>query len=678
MFPDDGGLAPGNPEAVRGAREIIELIAEFDRCISHLSFGEVTRGALAFMGERLGLGRASVALLENDGKSFRIFDSTIEVRGVESGKVVPFDSGTLGLTVTNQTATYRANLPDVPTAKVVDAALLAAGFRSAISVPLLVGGRCIGTLNGGSKAVDGIGLVTRQVIELLAPRMAFAIHAGLAHSQLAESETRFRDVFANVGDGIVVADVPNRAIVMINRAMCAMLGRSEAELRGTTVNAIHPEDRLDEVLAKFMAAVEGHIDHALDIPMLRADGTVFFADVAARPTTLAGKPCVVGVFRDNSGRKRREQEYVQVQKLESIRALAAGIAHDFNNLLTGLIGYMSLVQPHLAPGSEPWKLLEEAQKTAFRSTTLTRQLLTFAKGGAPVRALIELGEIVRGAASLATSGSNVQCQFELPQRRVLVMADEGQLAQVIHNLVRNAVEAMPGGGSTCIRLSVRASDEIGKGEAACIEVTDQGSGIEPALLDRVFTPFFTTKPGGMGLGLAVAYSIVQGHAGRMSLASRPGEGTTLTVWLPVAEEAQEPVALPAPSARCSGHVLVMDDQAVVRHVADRALRAVGYEVKLVENGPEAIAAYREASAAGRHFDAVILDLTVPGGMGGREVAAAILALDPDAKIMVSSGYSEDAVMSDFRSHGFRAVLPKPYDADQLRLAVARLLPPATA
>jgi two-component system cell cycle sensor histidine kinase/response regulator CckA len=271
------------------------------------------------------------------------------------------------------------------------------------------------------------------------------------------------------------------------------------------------------------------------------------------------------------------------------------------------------------------------------------------------------------------SGSNVKCELEVPQRRVLVLGDEGQLAQVTQNLVRNAVEAMPSGGIVHIRISLGLSSTVGKGEEACIEVSDAGTGIDPALLDRVFVPFFSTKPSGSGLGLAAAYSIVHSHGGRITVTSRLHQGTTFTVFLPVADVADEvtPPAVLIPAA--SGRVLVMDDQAVIRHVVEKALREVGCDTCLTSNGEEAIAAYREALIGGRPFGAAILDMTIPGGMGGREVAAAILALDPAAKLIVSSGYSENAVMSDHRSHGFRAVLPKPYSAEQLRAVVARVL-----
>jgi nitrogen-specific signal transduction histidine kinase/CheY-like chemotaxis protein len=409
--------------------------------------------------------------------------------------------------------------------------------------------------------------------------------------------------------------------------------------------------------------------------MLRADGTVVFVDVAARSTILSGRPCVVGVFRDASSRRDREQEQVQLQKLESIRTLAAGIAHDFNNLLTGLIGNMSLVQPHLNRGSEAWEWLDEAQRAAIRASALTRQLLTFARGGAPVRQQTDILPVVREAASLACAGSNVRCMFQLPERRITVLGDDGQLAQVVQNLVRNAVDAMPGGGTVHIKAVLDAAAQLGKGREICIDVLDHGGGIAPEVLDRIFVPFFTTKSGSSGLGLAVAYSVVQSHGGRITVSSLPGVGTTFHVFLPVTDD-----GAPVDDATCAsppspGRVLVMDDQAIVRKVAERILAQSGYATRGVANGDEAIVAYREAAESGQRFDLAILDLTVPGAMGGRDAARGILAMDPKARMIVSSGYSEDALMADFAQHGFQAVLPKPYNATQLLAAVTKVLQP---
>ena len=650
--------------------DVIRLVAEFDKQTSHLTFAEIAKGALRFMTERLHIGRATVALLHDDGESFRLFDTTLDVRGIESGKLVPHGSGSLSASVEQQRPIYRADIRDWRTQNAVDDALLAHGFLSSLSVPLLSGGRCMGSLGIAVKRVDGIDPATRTVIELLAPRLAYALAMGVALDALAESEARFRDVFDTVGDGIIVADVFNRKLVMANSAICNLLGYSPREMLALGVNDIHPKDRVEAVVQIFEAMVRGEEDHAMEVPMLHRNGSVVFADVSARRTVISNKRCVVGVFRDATERRQREEEQLQVQKLESIRRLAAGIAHDFNNLLTGLIGNISLAQLQLDKEQQAWELLDEAQRAATRGTALTRQLLTFAKGGAPVRTHTNIVQVVRDSSNLATSGSNVQCQFDLPSEDCAVTGDEGQLAQVFQNLVRNAVEAMPGGGTVRVQLSCQKSK---RGDEICIEVADHGPGIAPEKIEKIFTPFFTTKDKGSGLGLAVAFSIVQNHGGRIQVSSKPGAGTVFCVSLPAAK-GRKPLPSPLQSSQLgSGRVLVMDDDAMVVRIAERTLKNAGYQTHGTPNGGAAVEAYRTALHQGQRFDVVILDLTVPGGMGGREAAEQILAIDPRARLMVSSGYSEDSLMSEFRSHGFWAVLPKPYNAKQLCEAVQAVL-----
>jgi len=291
-----------------------------------------------------------------------------------------------------------------------------------------------------------------------------------------------------------------------------------------------------------------------------------------------------------------------------------------------------------------------------------------------VRKETDICQIVRDSAELTCRGSNVHCQFEFAKTKVHVLGDDGQLAQVVQNLVRNAVEAMPDGGTVRLGIALRGSTQGSKDTEVCITVSDHGSGIDPSKLDRIFLPFYTTKPRGSGLGLAVTYSVVQSHAGRIGVISDLGKGTTFEIVLPIADSTDSDAIPGVPSAvRGSGRVLVMDDQAVIRQVAGRALRRAGYETCLVANGEDAIVAYREALQRGERFDVTILDLTVSDGMGGRETAAALLAIDPTASLIVSSGYSEDGVMSEHTKHGFRSVLPKPYGAFQLVDAVAALV-----
>lgn len=659
-----------HPQNSQSEIDVIQLIADFERHTSHMSFAEIAKGALGFMADRLHMDRASIALLRSEGGGFWLYDTTVDVQGVESGKILPPGSGTLSETVEQKRAIYRADIRDWPAKNALDQAFIARGFLSTISVPLVSGERCRGTLNAAASAVDGIAPATRQVIELVAPRLAHALAVGVAVEDLAESEARFRDVFDTVGDGIVVADYSNRKVVMVNAAMCALLGRSSSEMHGLTIDCIHPNNRMDEVISVFRSMMRGERDHASEIPMLRADGTVFWADVSARSIVISNKRCVVAVFRDATERRRREDEQLHVQKLESIRTLAAGIAHDFNNLLTGLIGNISLAQMSLADSHEAQFLLDEAQRAATRATALTRQLLTFAKGGAPLRRCMNIVQVVRDSASLATSGSNVTCQFDLPDQALAVMADEGQLAQVFQNLVRNGVEAMPRGGTVRVQLSRQTGsdgDEIG------IAVTDQGPGIAPELLDKIFLPFFSTKERGSGLGLAVAHSIIQNHGGRIQVSSRLGVGTTFRVTLPAMARGPDSASPPRAKQQGTGRVLVMDDEAAVLRLAERVLRDAGYATKVVSNGSDAVEVYRKVFDDGQRFDAVVLDLTVRGGMGGREAAERILAIDPAAHLMVSSGYSDDSVMAEYRRHGFSAVLPKPYTAQQLCEAVQAMM-----
>ena len=651
-------------------RDVVRLIAEFDKLTAHLSFSEITRGALHFMDERLHIARASVALVRTDGEGFRLYDANCDVRGIESGTIIPPGVGLLAKVVKEQRPYYRADIRQSPNKNEVDDTLLAHGFLCTFSVPLISGGRCSGTLNAAAKTVDGIAPAVRTVIELVAPRLGYALGMGMAMDALAESEARFRDIFDTVGDGIIVAEVSNRRLVMANAAICKLLGRSAEELVSLTVNDIHPKDKVEAVVRVFQSMVQGEQDHAMEIPMRHKDGTVVLADVTARPTVISNKRCVVGVFREASERLRREDEQLQVQKLESIRTLAAGIAHDFNNLLTGLIGNISLAQLQLDKEQQAWDLLDEAQRAATRGTALTRQLLTFAKGGVPVRTRADIVQVVRDSASLAASGSNVQCQFDLPSDGCAVTGDEGQLAQVFQNLVRNAVEAMPRGGV----VSVKASRQKSKcGDEICVEVSDRGQGIAPEFLEKIFTPFFTTKDKGSGLGLAVAFSIVQNHGGRIQVSSKVGAGTSFRVSLP-ALDIREAAPSPSQESRIGvGRVLVMDDESMVVRIAERVLQNCGFQTHGVADGAAAAEAYRAGMVSGKRFDVVILDLTVPGGMGGREAAERILALDPTARLMVSSGYSEDAVMAEFRRHGFCAVLPKPYNAKQLCEAVHGVL-----
>jgi PAS domain S-box-containing protein len=381
--------------------------------------------------------------------------------------------------------------------------------------------------------------------------------------------------------------------------------------------------------------------------------------------------------------KRAEEELLKMQKLQSIGTLAGGIAHDFNNILLGLFGNISLAKDELAENHPAHALLAEAERSMNRAVRLTKQLLTFAKGGDPVKENVGLGALVEEVARFDLSGSNVIPVCRQADNLWPVLADKGQIQQVVSNLVINARQAMPAGGHLHINLenaSLAAEDVTGLRQGSYVKVTvrDEGTGIEPTFLARIFDPYFTTKQSGSGLGLATAWSIITKHGGHIGAVSEVGKGTTFTFYLPASETGQRAAAKPpaetsAPIAVRAAKILIMDDEDSVCRLVQSMLARCGYTVATAPGGQEAIALYRQALDAGEPFDAVILDLTIPGGIGGIEALRDLLALDPTVRAIVSSGYAGDPVMANPASYGFKGTVAKPYTARALREVVARVL-----
>ncbi len=384
---------------------------------------------------------------------------------------------------------------------------------------------------------------------------------------------------------------------------------------------------------------------------------------------------VMSLGLDVSERERREEALAREQRLESLAVLSGGIAHDFNNLLTGILGNLSMLRTDDPSPPERAEMVVEAEAAARRAQALTRQLLTFARGGAPVKAVLDPGPLVREAAVFATRGAAGTCQLEIPEGLWPVEADGSQLAQVVHNLVLNAFEAHPAGVVTVtLANEVRAPPAVPEGPCLLLRVSDQGPGIPADRLSRIFDPFYSTKQRGSGLGLAVTHSIVARHGGQVEVRSAEGQGTTFDVWLPAAPDrtvsgAAAPAATPAKPPGPRRRVLVMDDEEHIRRLAQRVFGAVGCEVEVAAEGNEAVSRWRSARDAGRPFDLVVLDLTVPGGMGGLETLGALRSLDPAVLAVVTSGYSSAPVMAEHQAHGFAAALAKPWSAEQARRLV---------
>ena len=386
---------------------------------------------------------------------------------------------------------------------------------------------------------------------------------------------------------------------------------------------------------------------------------------------------------------RLEAELQRASKLESLGLLAGGIAHDFNNLLTAVIGNLSLARLDATVDTEStMESLRAAEKAAARAKDLTQQLLTFAKGGSPIQAAVLLPDIVREVAEFALSGSKVRCRFDIANDLWPANVDRGQIGQVVQNIVINAMQAMPEGG--VIDISIQNSlvgAELGRvlvpGRYVLLVFTDHGEGILPENIERVFDPYFTTKKGGNGLGLATVHSIVKKHLGHISAESEPGKGTTFRVWLPAAEgvpTSGQP-KLESAAGREGGaaaRILFMDDEQPIRQLGCSILGRAGYEVTAVSDGTEAVNEYAAGLRDGRPFSVVILDLTIPGGMGGRQTIEQLRKLDPAVRAIVSSGYSNDSILSNYKAHGFMGMVSKPYENVDLTVAVEAVLKGGTA
>jgi PAS domain S-box-containing protein len=376
-------------------------------------------------------------------------------------------------------------------------------------------------------------------------------------------------------------------------------------------------------------------------------------------------------------REQIEEELLRTRKLEALGVLAGGIAHDFNNFLTVIQGKIGLAKMHLCNGAPIEDLLDQTDRACERAADLASQLLTFARGGEPVRRTISVARLLRDAAQLARAGAPVSIVEHIAADLWAADLDASQVSNALHNLLLNARQAMPGGGIIEIDAANAvldaASPSLAPGRYVKIQIHDTGVGIPSEILPRIFDPYFTTKENGSGLGLATAYSVVSKHGGHLGVRSTPGVGTTFSVHLPASEMEEASGQTPRAAVKGRGRVLVMDDDREIRDLLARVLEIQGFEAECVLDGAEAIAAYESAQQSERRFDAVLLDLTIPGGMGGLEAAGKLRELDPDVKLIASSGYSDAPVMSDFSRHGFDERLPKPWTPSQVAAVLARVL-----
>jgi PAS domain S-box-containing protein len=516
--------------------------------------------------------------------------------------------------------------------------------------------------------------------------------------ELEASERRYRLLAENASDIIWTLNLESRRFDYVSPSVLRVRGLTPDEAMAMSLEETLSPPSF-ELALKVMAeeferdgkeGVDPNRSRTLEVQQACKDGSFVWAE--ATMTFIRneeGRPVgVLGATRDINERKRAEAERRKLeerlhhaQRMESIGTLAGGIAHDFNNLLAAIMGYISLAQLRARPGDAVFDLLAKAEESTLRAKDLTQKLITFSKGGAPIKRTVSVAELIMDSAGLNLSGSSVRCNFSIPPDLWPVEVDERQMGQAIGNLIQNAREAMPNGGVITVRAENATLNRQGVGEGdpsenrhyVMISIQDEGGGIAPEDLRRVFDAYFTTKDmsaqKGMGLGLTIAHSIVTKHGGYMEVQSQVGKGSTFCVYLPASGEA------PGKKAEVMvrrGRILVMDDEAIFRDVLGQMLKHLGYDVSFASDRAKAVFLYKEAQAYGRPFDACILNFSIRGGMGGEETIQKLKQMAPEIPAVLTTGHASE-IVGDFRKYGFSAVLLKPCKVDELGRALERVL-----
>jgi PAS domain S-box-containing protein len=501
--------------------------------------------------------------------------------------------------------------------------------------------------------------------------------------EIAADKESLAVTLRSIEDGVITTDVQGK-IIMINKAGENLTGWSSREAIGQPLKSVF--NIAIDLAAQARAQKSGYRNEAHSILLsmpenatLRSrEGTEHIIEQVASPirdskNEVAG---VVLVFRDITERQRNEAERRKAETLEQLGLLAGGIAHDFNNLLTAIIGNISLASLILPPDDEMATRLNDAKNASLRARDLAQQLLTFARGGAPIKKTASIGKLIQDTVSFSLRGTHSRSEFLFGADLWPAEIDPGQISQVVANLVVNADQAMPNGGTlrvSCDNFTYHSDTaptvpDLLPGDYIRIAIRDEGVGIPENCLKRIFDPYFTTKPKGNGLGLATTYSIIKNHNGLICVDSQVHLGSTFTLYLPASMHQEMPVEPPRQLNQVisgTGRILIVDDEEAIRTLVEFTLERLGYQVTQAESALEGVDIYRQKLEAGERFAAVILDLTLPGGMGGKEALKKLIEIDPTVNAIVSSGYAMDATMSRYQDYGFRGVIAKPYEAAEL-------------
>lgn len=516
--------------------------------------------------------------------------------------------------------------------------------------------------------------------ELVEERTAELSHEKSEVSKREQEKLQLATAVEQVNDSIVITDRFG-SIQYINPNFTKVTGYRSDEIVGKNCRVLK-SGKQDKAFYSSMWQMiskngkwQGHLVNK------KKDGSLYEEEmsIAAVLDEVDMVANYVAVKRDVTIRNQIQKQLAKSQKLESIGVLAGGIAHDFNNILTAILANIELSQMNLKPSHPSYMLLNDAKKASIRAQGFTKQLLTFAKGGAPVKKTASLTKVIMDSVQFILRGSSVSCEYSIPATLWNINMDRGQISQVIQNLIINACDAMVGEGLIkigCENVEVLDNVSAAPGRYVKLTITDNGSGINEEGIDKIFDPYFSTKETGSGLGLAICHSIISQHNGLIEVSSTLGQGTTFSIYLQASTH-----SLPSTKASedkqnqttIKGRVMVMDDDQVIRKVVGHMLSIAGHEITFAEHGEEAISLYGEYLESGRPIDVVVMDLTIPGAMGGQEAAANLLELDPSANLIVASGYSNDPVMAHYQDYGFKAALTKPFEFTELTELIEKVL-----
>lgn len=488
----------------------------------------------------------------------------------------------------------------------------------------------------------------------------------LAEDALRNSEKKYQLLMEQASDGIFIADKSGNYID-VNSKACEMLGYTREELLHLNIeHIVFSKDfikvpfRYDELSSSNTIIGERYLR--------RKDGSFISVAISAKMLPDGRLQEIVLGITDC---KKLEEDRIKAQKLESLGVLAGGLANEFNNFLTAILGNINLSMLILGPNNEAYRALENAEKVLMRAKDLTRQLLTFSKVGPPVKEILSTRELLKESVSFALMGSNVKCVYNISNDLWPVEANYDQMRQVINNLVINACQAMPQGGKIhlfCKNVVIKSEVDIPlkEGQYVKISLKDHGVGIPKEEINKIFDPYYTSKVNENGLGLTTIYSIIKRHEGIITVESKVGIGTTFYIYLPASQkEFSKKIKRDEDIIFGKGRILIMDDDKWVLDVLAEMLKILGYESEYVGDGEDAIKLYKKEKETGKQFDAIIMDLTIKGGMGGKEAIKKLLDIDHNAKVIVSSGYSNDSIMNDYKKYGFSNILTKPYMIQEL-------------